>query len=101
MPASIPRELVIPLRAHGPVLLAAAEDPHAELLALVWGPRFDRQHAQGLLARQPGVAPQLLQTLARAADRFDGLGQAEQQRVRRLILRHRGGWDNIACTASC
>ena len=40
-----------PLRDHGLALLAEVEDPHDELLALVWGPRFDRQHALGLWAR--------------------------------------------------
>ena len=44
------------LRAHGPVLLAGMPQPHDELLALVWGPRFDREHALGLVARQPAHA---------------------------------------------
>ena len=39
------------LRAHGPALLAGMPQPHDELLALVWGPRFDREHALGLVAR--------------------------------------------------
>jgi len=80
-------------RAHGPALLAGAEDPHAELLAMVWGPRFDRQHALDLWARlslqQPVQALPVLTALLQAADRFDGLGTAVQHRVRRLIVRHR------------
>lgn len=95
------RELVAPVRAHGPLLLASSEDPHAELLALVWGPRFDRQHAHDLLAGQARVGPAMLQTMTDAADRFDALPGAQQQRVRQLILRHRGGWDNAACPAFC
>ena len=38
-------------RPHTAALLADAEDPHAELLALFWGPRFDREHALALWAR--------------------------------------------------
>lgn len=47
-------------RAHAPALLDGVDDPHAELLAMVWGPRFDRQHALELWARlsqqQPAAA---------------------------------------------
>ncbi len=82
-----------PLRDHGPALLAEVEDPHDELLALVWGPRFDRQHALGLWARlssrQPAEAVHTLPAILLVADRFDGLDSTAQQRLRRLILRHR------------
>jgi len=80
-------------RTHAPALLAGAQDPHAELLAMVWGPRFDREHALGLWARlsqqQPSEAVPLLPALLSAADRFDTLGTAVQHRLRRLIVRHR------------
>lgn len=80
-------------RAHAPALLAGADDPHAELLAMVWGPRFDRQHALDLWARlsqqQPAEALPLLPALLSAADRFDSLGVPVQHRLRRLIVRHR------------
>ena len=95
------RELAAPVRAHGQALLGDAEDPHAELLALVWGPRFDRQHAEALMAGRPAVAPGVLQAVMDAADRFDRLCGADQHQVRRLILRHHARWDNAACTASC
>jgi len=79
-------------RVFAPVLLAGADDPHAELLAMVWGPRFDREHALGLWARlsqrQPGEAVPVLPALLSAADRFDALGAPVQQRLRRLIVRH-------------
>ncbi|MCW5652590.1 MAG: hypothetical protein KIT53_02480 [Hydrogenophaga sp.] len=82
-----------PLREHGPALLAQADDPHDELLALVWGPRFDREHALGLWARlsrrQPAAAVLTLPAILSVADRFDALDRASQQRLRRLILRHR------------
>jgi hypothetical protein len=79
-------------RAHAPALLAGADDPHAELLAMVWGPRFDREHALGLWARlsqrEPSGAYPVLPALLSAADCFDALGAPLQHRVRRLILRH-------------
>jgi hypothetical protein len=77
------------LRAHGPVLLAGMPQPHDELLALVWGPRFDREHALGLVARQPQQAARTLPALLEVADRFDALHFHTQRRVRQMILRHR------------
>lgn len=81
------------LRDHGPALLAEVDDPHDELLALVWGPRFDRQHALGLWAslsrRQPSEALLTLPAILSVADRFDGLDARSQQRLRQLIQRHR------------
>lgn len=70
------------------------EEPHAEVMALVWGPRFDREHALRLLERRPGYVPQVLLAVREAADQFDGLAEPQKQRVRRLILRHRSRWDN-------
>ncbi len=81
------------LRAYGSSLLATASDPHAELMAMVWGPRFDREHALGLWAglprQQAGAALPVLRALLSAADRFDTLATPEQQRLRLLIQRHR------------
>ena len=89
------------LRAHGTTLLAALEAPHDELLALVWGPRFDRVHGLGLLQRLPRIAPGQLQALLGAADGYDSLPAPAQQRLRRLIVRHRCQCENAACTESC
>ncbi len=86
--------LLAPVRTYGPALLLASDEPHAELLALVWGPRFDREHAHQLWAQLPGAEPAVLHTLERAAEQFDGLDGALQQRLRQLILRHRSRWDN-------
>jgi hypothetical protein len=87
------RQLVQQGRAQARALLAGIEDPHTELLALVWGPRFDRQPAMGLWARlsqkRPVEALPLLPALLGAADRFDDLDMPRQHRLRRLILRHR------------
>lgn len=93
-----------PVRAYGQTLLGDVPDPHAELLALVWGPRFDREHAHGLLQGRAQWRPELLKTLTDSADRFDRLAGDQQQRVRQFILRHRAHvarWDNRTCTASC
>ena len=77
------------LRAHGLALLGGSDAPHDELLALVWGPRFDREHALGLVARQPQHAARALPALLEAADRFDALHASAQRRLRQMILRHR------------
>ena len=75
-------------RAHGPALLAGMPEPHDELMSLVWGPRFDREHALGLLVRQPAPAGQALPAVLAAADAFDALRVPAQRRVRDLIRRH-------------
>ena len=82
------RPLFAGVRALGPVLLATAPEPTVELLAMVWGPRFDREHAQHLVRL---VAPDSLaldRSLALAADHFDALPPSRQQRLRQRI-RHR------------
>ncbi len=80
------------LRSYGPALLAVTSAPHAELMAMVWGPRFDREHAMGLWAtlsqRQAGAALPVLHALLSAADRFDTLALPSQHRLRKLIRRH-------------
>jgi len=80
-------------RPHTAALLADAEDPHAELLALFWGPRFDREHALALWARfsqrQPIQAVPMLPELLSVGERFDALERTEKDRLRRLIVRHR------------
>ena len=77
------------LREVGPALFHGVPQPHEELLALVWGPRFDREHALGLVARQPQHAARALPALLEAADRFDALHAPAQRRLRQMILRHR------------
>lgn len=77
------------VRTHGPALLAGMPEPHDELMSLVWGPRFDREHALGLVARQPQAAAEALPALLAAADHFDALKSGVQARLRKLIVRHR------------
>jgi hypothetical protein len=93
--------IAAPLRAYGAVVLEGYEDPHAEVMALVWGPRFDREHARALLDQRPGYVPQVLHDVQRAADLFDRLADAERDRLRSLIQRHRSrlsGCDNRQAT---
>ena len=79
-------------RRLGPALLAHVDEPHDELLTLLWGPQFDRQHALRLCGDATLAAstsarvwwPALMQT----ADEFDALPPAAQQRARRAVLRH-------------
>jgi len=77
---------------------AAVEDPASELLALVWGPRFDREHAVGLLARLQRVEGGWLQAMQAFGERFDALPPAGQHVLRQDLLRIA---DNAACRASC
>jgi len=85
------------VRAQSDALLATVADPHAELLAMVWGSRFDREHAESLLARHKRVLPGALQSVMAAADSFDRLPAGRQHRLRRIIVRHQRSaarWDN-------
>ena len=83
------------MRAHGPALLASTTEPAAELLALVWGPRFDREHgrylAQSVAKNRPALDHALDQALNQAADTFDRLPAQRQQRLRQLLRHHAGG----------
>lgn len=78
-------------RSLGPVLLASAQEPVAEMLALVWGPRFDREHALVLAQEAAQNRPAVDQSLAQAADHFDQLPAPRQQRLRQLLRHHAGG----------
>ncbi len=79
------------VRCHGQLLLASSHEPAAELLALVWGPRFDREHARTLAQSVAQDRPALHDALAQAADDFDRLPARRQQRLRQLIRHHAGG----------
>jgi len=79
------------LRSHVSLLLAGADDPAAELMALVWGPRFDREHARDLAQSVTHHHEDLDRVVAKAADTFDRLPRQRQQRLRQVISRHAGG----------
>jgi hypothetical protein len=85
-----------------------AEEPAGELLAMIWGPRFDRAQAEALLLAWPRQSTQAWQVLRDAADRYDALAPRQQERLRRRVrddaLRLRAPQplsDNAACRASC
>ncbi|MGQ0712071.1 MAG: hypothetical protein ACT4NV_20255 [Rhodoferax sp.] len=90
-------DLAQALRTLGVPWLQAQEQPHAELLALVWGPHFDREHARQLLAQTaaPGLSDEALEQAARC---FDALQPQRQQRLRRWLLRQHQRWDNASDT---
>lgn len=92
MSASVSTPALHALKHQFQQLLAHTDDPHAEVLALVWGPRFDREHAAAL-ARAADVPVPVLEQAARE---FDALPGAAQQRWRTLILRHHRRWENAA-----
>lgn len=75
-------------RTHGPALLQGCAEPHHELLAMVWGPRFDLQQALDLMERGGQTSPNSLPGVLRVADAFDRLPHPQQARVRTLIQRH-------------
>jgi hypothetical protein len=80
--------LVNEVRYHGPALLGGHDEPHAELLAMVWGPWFDRQQAHSLLTVIPIHRGPLRAAVTQAADCYNALDTAQQHRLRRLIVRH-------------
>lgn len=94
----------LPLARGLPLLLASSDDPHADLLAMIWGPRFDRAHALELLARRSAEAPvqmhAVLAGIVAAAEGYDAMSMRQQHRVRRIVLRHRARCDNAPCLAS-
>jgi hypothetical protein len=81
--------LAAPLRTYGAVIFEGYEEPHAEILALLYGPHFDREHAQTLLERRPGYVPQVLHTVKGSADQYDRLSPSDQLHLRKLVVRHR------------
>ena len=70
---------------------ASTAEPAAELLALIWGPRFDREHAQQLVRSAAYSPASLLPALALAADTFDRLPAPRQQRLRQALYYHAAG----------
>ena len=86
------------LRGCFAALAGVSEDPAADVLALVWGPRFDRVHALSLLARLPRADGAWVHALHTLGDRFDAMPPGAQGALRQQVL-HMA--DNAACRASC
>lgn len=79
-------------------LATGHEEAPLELLAMVWGPRFDREHAIEWLSRVGAADGPALEAVQRFARRFDALAPREQAALREstAALAH-----NAACLASC
>lgn len=97
-PATSPRwaDLAQSVRALGSQWLQEQQQPHAELLAVVWGPVLDRAHARQLLAQ--AHEPVNEQALEQAAQHFNAMPPLRQQRLRRWLLRQHQRWDNVRDT---
>ena len=80
------------LREQRQALVGTTTDPRAEMQALVAGAHFDRARAQSLIDEKTGaLRSKSPEVIAAAADFFDSLNPAQQQKVRdRLVRRH--GW---------
>lgn len=97
MTARLWQGLVDEFRKYGPELLGGHDEPHAELMALVWGPRFDRQQAHSLLTVMPVQRNTLAAAVRQAADCYDALNTAQQRQLRDLIVRHQRRCHNFPC----
>lgn len=75
-------------------LVGNTTDPRAEVQALVAGAQFDKARAQAIVEEKAnalrGKSPEVI---AAAADFFDSLNPAQQQKVRDFMQR-RHGWFN-------
>ena len=80
------------LREQRLALMGTGADPRAEIQTLVWGPKFDREHAQAFVeAKTSALRSKSPEVIAAAADFFDSLRPEQQQQVRDFINR-RHGW---------
>lgn len=80
------------LREQRLALVGKTTDPRAEVQALVAGDRFDRARAQSVVEEKTNaLRSKSPEVIAAAADFFDSLNPAQQQKVRdHLVRRH--GW---------
>ncbi len=73
-------------------LVGQTTDPRAEVQALVAGDKFDRTRAQNLVSgKTAALNTKSPEVIAAAADFYDSLNPAQQQKVRDFMQR-RGGW---------
>ena len=83
------------LREQRNAVLGSAQNPRAELQALIAGPAFDRTQAGALLEAKLGAVHQKApEVIAALADFFDSLRPEQQAKVREFVTRgRRGGHD--------
>ncbi|RYF31923.1 MAG: periplasmic heavy metal sensor [Comamonadaceae bacterium] len=81
------------MEAQRTAVIGKTADPRAEVQAIVAGSKFDRARAQGLLEEKTRAvqtsSPEVINALA---DFYDSLNAEQQQKVRDLMQRRRGGW---------
>jgi Spy/CpxP family protein refolding chaperone len=79
------------LKEQRAALVGNTTDPRAELQALVAGPKFERERAQGFVTAKTDVLrSKSPEVIAAAADFFDSLKPEQQQKVRDFLnRRHR------------
>ena len=81
------------LREQRNVLMAGANDPRAEMQALIAGPTFDRDRAQGIVtAKTEALRGKSPEVIAAAAEFYDSLKPEQQQKVRDFMARRGHGW---------
>lgn len=81
------------LREQRAALRAGTPDPRAELQNLVKDEHFDRWRAQELVNAKLAALRELSpQVIAAAADFYDGLNAAQQQKVRDFMAQRRSRW---------
>jgi len=75
-------------------LMAGTTNPRADIEALVAGPKFERERAQGLVeAKTAAVRTKSPEVIAAAADFYDSLKPEQQQKVREFLAkRGHHGW---------
>jgi Spy/CpxP family protein refolding chaperone len=83
------------LAAQRKVMMADGAHPRTELTALIAGERFDRARATSFVETKTAALRQASPAvIAAAADFYDSLNPAQQQKVRDMLARggHRHGW---------
>ena len=81
------------LKEQRAALVGSTTDPRAEFQALVAGPKFERDRAQGLVtAKTDALRSKSPEVIAAAADFFDSLKPEQQQKVREFITKRHHGW---------
>ena len=83
------------LAAQRKAVMGSSADPRTELQAMIAGERFDRSRAQALVETKTGALREASPAvIAAAADFYDSLDPAQQQKVRDVLARagHRHGW---------
>ena len=81
------------LREQRLALMSGANDPRAEVQALVAGPKFDRDRAQGIVtAKTDALRGKSPEVIAAAATFYDSLKPEQQQKVRDFMAKRGHGW---------